>query len=122
MSKKFLHTRTTEFSEVFLDVRDGGFLSGRRHEDEVFERGCHLEDVVGELIVVQDFSSVFKVARWFPCVVTDGVSFPLDEISISSTPFLVTRDSFYLVFFFSFDQVRRWLHEVRTMGFGFTIR
>ena len=122
MSKKFLHTRTTELSEVFLDVRDGGFLSGGRHEDEVFEGGCRLEDVVGELIVFQDFSSIFKVARWFPCVVTDGISFPLDEISISSTPFFVTRDSFYLVFFFSFDQVGRWFHEVRTMGFGFTIR
>jgi len=81
-----------------------------------------LEDVVDELIVVQDFSSVFKVAQWFSCVVTDGISFPLDEILISFTPFLVTRDSFYLVFFFSFDQVRRWFHEVRTMGFGFMIR
>jgi len=81
-----------------------------------------LEDVVDELIVVQDFSSVFKVARWFPCVVTDRVSFSLDEISISSTPFLVTRDSFYFIFFFSFDQVRRWFHKVRTMGFSFTIR
>jgi len=80
------------------------------------------EDVVDELIVVQDFSSIFKVARWFPCVVTDGVSFPLDEISISFSPLLVTRDSFYLIFFFSFDQVRRWFHEVRTMGFSFTIR
>jgi len=76
---------------------------------------------MGELIVVQDFSSVFKVVRWFPCIVTDGVSFPLDEISISSTPFLVIRDSFYFVFFFSFDQVRRWFNEVQTMGFGFTI-
>jgi len=107
---------------MFLDVGDGGFLGRRRHEDEVFEGGCCLEDVVGELIVVQDFSSVFKIARWFPCVVTNGVSFPLDEISVSSTPFLVTCDSFYLVFFFSFDKVRRWFHEVRTMGFGFTIR
>jgi len=40
MSKKFLHARTTELSEVFLDVRDGGFLSRGRHEDEVFEGGC----------------------------------------------------------------------------------
>jgi len=110
-----------ELSEVFLDIRDSGFLSGGRHEDEVFEGGCRLENVVGELIVIQDFSSVFKVAWWFPCVVTNGVSFPLDEILVSSIPFLVTHDSFYLVLFFSFNQVRRWLHEVRTMGFGFTI-
>ena len=102
--------------------RDGGFPGRRRHEDEVFEGGCRLEDVVGELIVVQDFSSIFKVARWFPCVVTNGVSFPLDEILVSSSPFLVICDSFYLVFFFPFDQVRRWFHKVRTMGFGFMIR
>jgi len=107
---------------MFLDVGDGGFLGRRRHEDEVFEGGCCLEDVVGELIVVQDFSSIFKIAWWFPCVVTNGVFFPLDKISVSSTPFLVTCDSFYLVFFFSFDKVRRWFHEVWTMGFGFTIR
>ena len=76
---------------------------------------------MGELVVVQDFSSVFKVARWFPCVVTNGVSFPFDKITVSSTPFLVTRDHFYFVFFFFFDKVRRWFYEVRTMSFCFTI-
>jgi len=53
----------TEFSKMFLDIGDGGFLSRRRHEDEVFKGGCHLEDIVGELIVVQDFLGIFKVVR-----------------------------------------------------------
>jgi len=48
---------------MFLDIGDGGFLGRRRHEDEVFKGGCRLEDVVGELIVVQDFSSIFKVVQ-----------------------------------------------------------
>jgi len=48
---------------MFLDIGNGGFLGRRRHEDEVFKGGCRLEDVVGELIVVQDFLSVFKVVR-----------------------------------------------------------
>ena len=107
---------------MFLDVGDGGFLDRRRHEDEVFEGGCHSKEVMGKLVFFQDFLSVFKVAWWFPYVVTNGVSFSLDKITVSSTPFLVTRDSFYPVFFFSFDKVRRWFHEVRTMGFGFMIR
>ena len=76
---------------------------------------------MGELIFLQDFSSVFKVARWFPCVVTDRVSFLLDKIVVFSAPFLVTCDHFYFIFFFSFDKVRRWFHEVWTMGFSFTI-
>jgi len=48
---------------MFLDIGDGGFLGRRRHEDEIFKGRCRLEDVVGELIVVQDFSSIFKVVR-----------------------------------------------------------
>ena len=79
------------------------------------------EEVVGELVSSQNFLSIFKAIHRFPCVVTNGVSLPLDEIAVSSAPFLVTCDSFYFIFFFSFDKVRRWFHEVRTMGFCFTI-
>ena len=121
MTKKLLHAYVAKLPEVFLNSGDGGFLSRGRHEDEAFERGCHLEEMVGELVFLQDFLSVFKIAWWFPCVVTNGVSFPFDEIAISSTPFLVTHDCFYLVLLFFFDKVRRWFHEVQTMGFSFTI-
>jgi len=121
MTKKLLHACVAKLPEVFLNSGDGGCLSRGRHEDEVFEGGCHLEEVVGELIFLQDFLSISKVAQWFPCVVTNGVSFPLDKISVSFTPFLVTCDSFYFIFFFFFDKVRRWFHKVRTMDFSFTI-
>ena len=59
MSKKFLHTRATEFSEVFLDVRDGGFLSGGRHEDEVFEGGCHFRGCGGRVDSLSRFLECF---------------------------------------------------------------
>ena len=111
----------TKFSGVFLDSGDDGFLSRGRHDDEVFEGGCCLEEVVGELVFLQDFLSIFKVAQWFPCVVTNGASFSFDKIAVSSAPFFVTCDSFYFIFFFSFNKVSRWFHEVRTMGFSFSI-
>ena len=122
MTKKLLCAYVAKLPEMFLNSGDGGFLSRGRHEDEVFEGDCRLEEVMGELVFLQDFLSIFEVARWFPCVVTNGVSFPLDEIAVSSTPFLVTCDSFYFIFLFSFNKVRRWFYKVRTMGFSFTIR
>ena len=114
----FLYSKSLSlnFSMLPSCVRHLRYNNLRR---QMVHRTSFWEDVVGELIVIQDFSSVFKVAQWFPCVVTNGVSFSLDEITVSFTPFLVICDSFYLVFFFSFDKVRRWFHEVRTMGFGF---
>ena len=80
------------------------------------------EEVVGELISSQDFLSIFKATRRFPCVVTNGVSFPFDKVPVSLAPFLVARDHFYLIFFFTFDKIRGWFHEVGAMGLGFTIR
>jgi len=52
--------------------------------------------VVSELVLHQNFLSIFKATHWFPCVVANGVSFPFDEIPVSSTPFLVAHDCFYL--------------------------
>jgi len=80
------------------------------------------EEVVGELVSSQNFLSIFKAIHRFPCVVTNGVSFPFDEILVSSTPFLVACNCFYLVFFFTFDKVRGWFHEVGAVGLGLTIR
>jgi len=80
------------------------------------------EEVVGELVSSQDLLSVFKATHSFPCVVANGVSFPFDEIPVSLTPFLVARDCFYLVFFFTFDKVRGWFHEVGAMGLSLAIR
>ena len=80
------------------------------------------EEMVGELVFHQDFSSIFKAIRRLPGVVADGVSFPFDKIPVSSAPCLVVRDRFYFVFFFTFDKVRRWFHKVGAMGLGLAIR
>ena len=77
---------------------------------------------MSELVFNQDFLSVFKAVRRFPCVVANGVFFPFDEIPVSSTRFLVAHDRFYLVFFFTFDKVKGWFREIGAMGLGFTIR
>ena len=75
-----------------------------------------------ELVSSQDFLSVFKAARRFPCVVANGVFFLFDEVSVFSTLFLVACDHFYLIFFFTFDKVRGWFHEVGAVDLGFMIR
>jgi len=77
---------------------------------------------VSELVFSQDFLSIFKAVHRFPCVVTNGVFFPFDEIPVSSTPFLVVHDRFYFIFFFAFDKVRGWFCEIGAMGLGFAIR
>ena len=61
---------------------------------------------MSELVSSQDFLSIFKAARRFPCVVTNGISFSFDEVPVSLALFLVARDCFYLVFFFTFNKVR----------------
>jgi len=77
---------------------------------------------VSELVSSQNFLSIFKATCRFSCVVTNGVSFPFDEVPVSSAPFLVAHNCFYLIFFFTFDKVRRWFHEVGAMGLGLVIR
>jgi len=79
------------------------------------------EEVVDELVSSQDFLSIFKATCRFPCVVTNGVSFPTDEVLVSLAPFLVAHDRFYLIFFFTFDKVGRWFHEVGAMGLSLAI-
>jgi len=80
------------------------------------------EEVVDELVLHQDFLSVFKATHRFPCVATNGVSFPFDEVSVSLAPFLVACDCLYFIFFFTFNKVRRWFHEVGAMSLGLAIR
>ena len=80
------------------------------------------EEVVDELVFSQDFLSIFKAACRFSCIVANGVSFPFDKIPVSSTPFLVAHDHFYLVFFFTFDKVRRWFYKIGAVGLSFMIR
>jgi len=91
-------------------------------EKDMVEDEGGSEEVVSELVFSQDFLSIFKAVRRFPCVVTNGVFFPFDEIPVSSTPFLVAHDCFYLVFFFAFNKVRGWFREIGAMGLGFAIR
>ena len=51
---------------------------------------------------------------WFPCVVTFGVSLPFDEVlePFQSSELPVCDNSFYFVFLFSVNEVRRWSGEV----------
>ena len=65
------------------------------------------------LIMLDKFRGMNLVC-WFPCVVTFGVSLPFDEIlqPFQSSELSVCDDSFYFVFFFSIDKVRRWSGEV----------
>jgi len=76
---------------------------------------------VGELVSSQDFLSIFKAAHRFPCIVANGVSCPFDEVPVSSAPFLVACDCFYLIFFFIFDKIRGWFHKVGAVGLGLMI-
>jgi len=92
------------------------------NEKNMVEDEGRSEEVVSELVFSQDFLSVFKATCRFPCVVTNGVSFPFDKIPVSSTPFLVAHDHFYFVFFFAFDKVRGWFHKVGAMGLDLMIR
>ena len=78
--------------------------------------------MVSELVFHQDFLSIFRATCRFLCVVANGVSFPFDKVPVSLAPFLVACDSLYFVFFFTFNKVRRWFHEVGAMGLGLTIR
>ena len=80
------------------------------------------EEVVGELVLCQDFLSIFKATCWFPCVVANGVSFPFDEVPVSWATFLVAHNCFYLIFFFAFNKIRGWFHEVEAVHLGFMIR
>ena len=77
---------------------------------------------MSELVFSQDFLSVFKAVHRFLCIVANGVFFPFDEISVSSTSFLVAHDHFYLAFFFTFDKVRGWFREIGAMSLGFMIK
>ena len=74
------------------------------------------------MIKFDKFRSMHLVS-WFPCVVTFGVSFPLDEILESSSPTMtsVVDDAFYFIFLFSINQVRWWSGEVRSVCCGFLV-
>ena len=75
------------------------------------------------LIMLDKFRGMNLVCR-FPCVVTFGISLPFDEVlrPFRSSELLVCDDSFDFVFFFSINEVRRWLGEVWTVRSGFVIR
>jgi len=61
------------------------------------------------VIGVNELWSVDLIS-WFPGVIRFQVSYPLDKILEGSSPpgVLMINDPFNLVFFFSFDKVRRW--------------
>jgi len=63
------------------------------------------------------------LVSWFPGVVHFRIPYPFDEILEGSRPAgaPVVDDLFDLVFFFSFDKVRRWSQIVGSMCGCFTI-
>ena len=64
------------------------------------------------------------LVSWFPCVVTVGISLPLDEVLKASFVAIkaVINDGLDLVFLSIFDQLRGWPHVVDPMLRCFTIR
>ena len=63
------------------------------------------------------------LVSWFPCVVGVWVSLPFDEVLEHPRPPMMSmvEDGLNLIFFFSADKVRRWLHEVGAMHSCFVI-
>src|SRR5258708_7013321 len=64
-----------------------------------------------------------NLISWFPGVICFWVPYPLDEVLESSSPSgaSMINDSFDLVFFFSFDKVRRWPRVVGPVCVRFVI-
>ncbi len=75
------------------------------------------------LIMLDKFRGMDLVS-WFPCVVAFGISLPFDKILKPFRPseLSVCDDLFDFVFFFSINEVRRWLGEVWAMHSCFMIR
>jgi len=71
------------------------------------------------------FDKVWGVdlVRGFPRVVAIGISFPFDQVleSPGSSMTSVADDTLHHVFGFSFDKVRWWPGEVRTVRHSFVI-
>ena len=76
-------------------------------------------------MLVIGFNELWSVdlVSWFPGVVHFWIPYPLDKILESSSPSgMPVIDHFlHLVFFFSFDKVRRWPRIVGPMCVCFTI-
>jgi hypothetical protein len=64
------------------------------------------------------------LVSWFPCIVTVGISLPLDEVLKASfvAVKVVINDGLDLVFLSIFNQLRGWPHVVDPMLRCFTIR
>ena len=73
-------------------------------------------------IGIQELRSIFQILFWFPCVFARRVPFPLDKVHVFLALPFVRGDHFYLVFMFSFDEVRQRSVEVGSMSQGFFIR
>ena len=72
-------------------------------------------------IGIQELRSIFQIPFWLPCVFARRVPFPLDKVHMSSALPFVQGDCFYLVFVFSFDEVRWRSVEVGSMRQGFFV-
>jgi len=64
-----------------------------------------------------------NLVSWFPGVVRFRIPFPLDEVLEGSSPASISMIDhlFYLIFFFSFDKVRRWPRIVGSVCVRFAI-
>ena len=74
------------------------------------------------MIKFDELGSVYLIS-WFPCVVTFGVPFPLDEVLELSSPSMtsVVNNTFYFILFFAVDKIRWWSGKIRSVCCGFSI-
>ena len=63
-----------------------------------------------------------QISFGFPRIVTGGISFPFDEVYISSSLSFVSDYCLYLIFMFSFDKIRWGTWVVGSVNVVFMIR
>ena len=74
------------------------------------------------MIKFAELGSVYLIS-WFPCVVTFGVPFPLDEVLELSSPSMtsVVNNTLHLILLFPIDQVRWWSGEIGPVCCGLLV-
>ena len=82
----------------------------------------NLGDATSSFVLLEYSGSMTEIKSGFPGVFRRDVSFPCSQVQLSARGAFVGNNMIYFVFFFSINQVRRRLGEVRTMCFSLSIR
>jgi hypothetical protein len=69
------------------------------------------------LVVLLQQIGCVDIICWLPCVVTLGVSSPLDKVlqGMTAPEVLMIPDGLHLILYLSFDKIWWWLVEVQSM-------